>query len=172
MLHQPSARHPLKEKPTAVKKVLIVCDGSSLRDPQGQRRAGAAALLDYSGIRKIVGEYLGAATNQQAEIVAAAIGLEALKEPCAVEVMSDSEYLILTMRGDYRRKANHPFWERLDKAAARHQVTWTWIGGHTGHPLQEICDRAARLIARTGRADHVQLHDLLQRLTGTGTPGT
>lgn len=155
-----------------MKHVLIVCDGSSLRDSRGQRRAAAAALLDYRGKRRIVGEYLGSATNQQAEIVAAAIGLEALKEPCVVNVMSDSEYLILTMTGDYRRKANHSFWERLDKAAARHRVTWTWIGGHTGHPLQEICDRAARLIARTGRVDEEKLSDLLRRLATSDAPTT
>jgi ribonuclease HI len=151
----------LREK--VMKKVVIVCDGSSVRDAQGRPSAGAAALLDYAGKRKIVGEYLEGATNQQAEIVAAAIGLEALKKPCVVEVMSDSEYLIRTMKGEYRRKANHPFWERLDRAAARHRVTWRWIAGHTGHPLHDVCDRAARLIARGGRVDEQDLAALLDR---------
>lgn len=145
------------------KHVTVVCDGSSLNNQHGRRRAAAAAILVYKGARKLVGEYLGNATNQQAEIVAACIGLEALKEPCQVELVSDSEYLILTMKGEYRRKANHEFWERLDRAASRHQVTWTWTRGHAGHPLQEKCDQAARLIAAAGRVDEEKLALILSQ---------
>jgi ribonuclease HI len=145
-----------------MKEVLIVCDGSSLKvEGQNERRAAAVAILQYQGRQKIVGEYLGDATNQQAEVVAACIGLEALKEPCAVTLVSDSEYLIRTMTGEYKRKANHSFWTRLDHAAAPHQVTWTWTRGHAGHELQEKCDRAARRIARTGRVDPKELKKIL-----------
>ena len=67
-----------------MKDVTIVCDGSSLGNGRGAPRAAAVAVLGFKGIWKAVGEYLGAATNQQAEIAAAAIGLETLKQPCRV----------------------------------------------------------------------------------------
>ncbi|MCS6805966.1 MAG: RNase H family protein [Acidobacteriota bacterium] len=150
-------------KPSKLKQVVIVCDGSSLgNQTESQRRAAAVAILDYQGKRKILGEYLGAKTNQQAEIVAACLGLEALKQPCQVTVISDSEYLIHTMNGKYKRRSNHEYWLRLDRAAAPHRVTWTWTRGHAGHELQEKCDRAARLIAATGRVDPDQLQQILE----------
>lgn len=145
------------------KQVVIVCDGSSLNNQTaGQRRAAAVAILDYQGKRKILGEYLGAKTNQQAEIVAACLGLEALKQPCRVTVICDSAYVVQTMNGKYKRKTNHEYWSRLDKAAAPHEVTWSWTRGHAGHELQEKCDRAARLIAATGRVDSEQLQRILE----------
>lgn len=145
-----------------LKQVTLVCDGSSLKNQnQSQRRAAAVAILDYEGKRKIVGEYLGQMTNQQAEIIAACLGLEALKRPCRVKIISDSAYLVHTMNGLYKRKANHQFWARLDRAAAPHQVIWTWTRGHAGHDLQEKCDRAARRIARAGRVDPNELQQIL-----------
>jgi ribonuclease HI len=147
-----------------MKEVLLVCDGSSLKmEGQDERRAAAAAILQYRGATRIVGEYLGNATNQQAEVVAACVGLEALKEPCAVTVVSDSEYVIRTMNGEYKRKANHALWARLDRAAAPHRMTWTWTRGHAGHDLQEKCDQAARRIARTGRVDPKKLAAILDQ---------
>ncbi|MBI3950811.1 MAG: ribonuclease HI [Acidobacteria bacterium] len=149
-------------KRSKLKQVTLVCDGSSLSNQtESGRRAAAGAILDYQGKRKIIGEYLGPMTNQQAEIIAACLGLEALKQPCRVTIISDSEYLIHTMNGLYKRKANHEFWARLDRAAAPHQVTWTWTRGHAGHTLQEKCDRAARLIARTGRVNPGELQRIL-----------
>jgi ribonuclease HI len=145
-----------------MKQVMIVCDGSSLGNGRQGSRAGAAALLDYRDQRRLIGEYLGQATNQQAEIVAACIGLERLKEPCRVKVISDSQYVIKTMSGYFKRKANHEFWSRLDKAAAPHRVTWEWTRGHSGHELQEKCDEAARLIATTGAVDAQKLEEILQ----------
>jgi ribonuclease HI len=145
-----------------MKHVLIVCDGSSLGNGRGGSRAGAAALLDYRDQRRLIGEYLGEATNQQAEIVAACIGLEKLREPCRVKVISDSQYVIKTMSGYFKRKANHEFWGRLDKAAARHQVRWEWTRGHNGHELQEKCDEAARLIATSGTVDPEKLEEILR----------
>ena len=58
-----------------MKKVTIVCDGSSLGNGGANSRAAAVALLGFKGLWKGVGEYLGNATNQQAEIAAASIGL-------------------------------------------------------------------------------------------------
>jgi len=142
-----------------LKQVEIFCDGSSLGNGQDSSRAAAVALLGYKGIWRAVGEYLGRATNQQAEIVAAAVGLEALREPCDVKVFTDSRYVVETMCGRFRRKTNLPWWERLDRAAGRHKVHWEWTRGHVGHLLQEAADNAARRIAAVGRVDELILRD-------------
>lgn len=144
-----------------MKHVTIVCDGSSLGNGRGETRAAAVAVLEFRGLRKIVGAYLGNCTNQQAEIVAACLGLEALKEPCEVRLISDSQYVVQTMTGRFKRKANHEFWARLDKAAAPHRIKWEWTRGHAGHEVQEICDTAARTIAAQGRVDDAELAQLL-----------
>jgi ribonuclease HI len=142
-----------------MKKVTIVCDGSSLGNGRGQTRAAAVAVLGYRGLWKAVGEYLGNATNQQAEIAAAAIGLENLKEPCSVHLLSDSRYVVETMTGNFRRKTNHDWWQRLDKAAAKHKIAWEWTRGHAGHEIQEVADKTARKIALLGLADEALLDD-------------
>lgn len=144
-----------------MKQVTIVCDGSSLGNGRGNPRAAAVAVLGFKGIWKAVGAYLGNATNQQAEIAAAAIGLENLKEPCRVKVLSDSRYVVETMGGTWKRKTNHDWWERLDKAAGRHQIEWEWVKGHAGHEIQEIADKAAREIAAAGRVDNEMLEELI-----------
>ena len=145
-----------------MKQIIIVCDGSSLGNGSKSTRAGAVAILDFRGNRKIVGEFLGNSTNQQAEIVAACVGLEALKEPCQVEVISDSQYVIKTMNGLFKRKTNLDLWQRLDAAARPHRVVWTWTRGHAGHPIQEKCDEAARLIAASGSVNQHALDEILQ----------
>jgi ribonuclease HI len=141
-----------KQTPS-LKQVAIFCDGSSLGNGQQASRAAAVALLGYKGYWRAVGEFLGRATNQQAEIAAAAVGLESLKQPCSVSIFTDSRYVVETMNGRFRRKANLPWWERLDRAASAHQVHWEWTRGHAGHLLQEAADSAARRIAAAGRVD-------------------
>ena len=136
-----------------MKEVTIVCDGSSLGNGRGNPRAGAVALLGFKGLWKGVGEYLGAATNQQAEIAAAALGLENLKEPCSVTVMTDSRYVVETMSSGWKRKTNHTWWSRLDDAAKPHRVKFVWVKGHAGHDVQEVADKMARTIATAGGVD-------------------
>ena len=142
-----------KQTQKRLKEVTIFCDGSSLGNGQVGTRAAAVALLGYQGIWRAVGSYLGNATNQQAEVAAAALGLETLREKCQVHLFTDSRYVVETMSGRFRRKTNHEWWERLDKAASRHEVKWEWTRGHVGHVIQEAADRAARRIAALGRAD-------------------
>jgi ribonuclease HI len=142
-----------------MKHVTIVCDGSSLGNGRGNTRAAAVAVLGFKGIWKAVAEYLGNATNQQAEIAAAAIGLENLKQPCKVTVMTDSRYVVQTMAGNFRKKTNLIWWDRLEKAAAPHQIKWEWTKGHAGHEIQEIADKTARKIAALGRVDELVLED-------------
>jgi ribonuclease HI len=156
-----------ENKSTALKQVAIFCDGSSLGNGQAASRAAAVALLGYKGHWRAVGEYLGVATNQQAEIAAAAVGLESLRQPCKVKVFTDSRYVVETMTGRFRRKANLPWWERLDRAAAAHQVKWEWTRGHAGHLLQEAADDAARRIAAAGRVEESILRDAEEKVGTT-----
>jgi ribonuclease HI len=151
------------------KQVTIFCDGSSLGNGQASTRAAAAALLGYKGIWRAVGEYLGNATNQQAEIIAAALGLESLREPCQVHLHTDSRYVVETMSGRFRRKTNHEWWKRLDQAASRHEIVWQWTRGHVGHLIQEAADFAARSIADAGHVDESILRDAVDRV-GTTDP--
>lgn len=147
-----------------LKQVAIYCDGSSLGNGQAASRAAAVALLGYKGLWRAVGEYLGVATNQQAEIAAAAVGLESLKQPCEVNLFTDSKYVVETMNGRFRRKANLPWWARLDKAAAAHKVRWEWTRGHAGHLLQEAADSGARRIAAAGHVEESILRDLEEKI--------
>jgi ribonuclease HI len=143
----------------SLKSVTIVCDGSSLGNGQAATRAAAVALLGYRGVWRAVGSYLGTATNQQAEIAAATVGLAALSEPCRVKVITDSRYVVETMSGRFRRKSNPEWWERLDKAARTHKIEWEWAKGHAGHIVQEAADKAARRIAALERVDESILRD-------------
>jgi ribonuclease HI len=152
------------EQTTALKQVAIFCDGSSLGNGQLASRAAAVALLGYKGFWRAVGEYLGTATNQQAEIAAAAVGLESLTQPCVVNIFTDSRYVVETMNGRFRRKANLPWWQRLDRAAANHKVRWEWTRGHAGHLLQEAADSAARRIAAAGQVEESILRDAVDKI--------
>ena len=132
-------------------------------------RAACFALLGFKGVWRAVGAYLGQATNQQAEVAAAALGLESLREPCQVHLFTDSRYVVETMSGRYRRKTNHEWWQRLDKASAIHKVKWEWTRGHDGHVIQEAVDRGARKIATQGSVDEEILRAAVERV-GTMDP--
>lgn len=142
-----------------MKEVTIVCDGSSLGNGKGNPRAAAVALLGYKGFWRAFGIYLGNATNQQAEIAAATIGLEKLSEPCKVKVLSDSRYVVETMTGNFRKKTNLDWWAKLDKASQKHQITWQWVKGHAGHEIQEVVDDLARKTAELGRVDDIMFDE-------------
>ena len=147
-----------------MKEVTIVCDGSSLGNGKVNPRAAACAVLGYKGFWRGFCEYLGNATNQQAEIAAAEIGLRTLTEPCKVRVLSDSNYVVQTMLGNFRKKSNHEWWEKLDKAAEKHDITWEWVKGHSGHAVQEVADSMARTAAEMGRVDEVLLEEAVAEI--------
>jgi ribonuclease HI len=144
-------------------EIQITCDGSSLGNGQAAvTRAAGAALMTDSVHWRAVGSFLGSITNQQAEVTAAALALEALRFPSRVTIRSDSAYLVRTMRGEYQRRANYDYWRRLDLAAERHEVTWLWVRGHSGDPVQTLCDRAARSIAAAPSAKDLTLQTILR----------
>ena len=156
--------HPSSFIPHPLKEVTIVCDGSSLGNGKGNPRAAAAAVLGYKGLWRGFGEFLGSATNQQAEIAAATIGLKTLREPCKVRLLTDSRYVVETMTGNFRKKTNHEWWAKLDKAAAKHDIKWEWVKGHAGHEIQEVVDTLARKTAELGRVDETMFDELVAEI--------
>lgn len=96
---------------------------------------------------KLKASYLGALTNQKAEILACAVGLESLKQSCEVRMFSDSKYVVETMLGTNRMKSNREFWERLINACLGHKIEWNWVRGHNGNAFQETADRLSRAAA-------------------------
>ncbi|MEI4485149.1 ribonuclease HI [Frigidibacter sp. MR17.14] len=96
-------------------------------------------------------------TNNRMELLAAISALEALARPTTITVITDSAYVKNGVTGwihGWKRKGwrtadgkpvkNVDLWQRLDEAAARHNVTWEWIKGHAGHPENERADELAR----------------------------
>lgn len=113
-------------------------------------------VLRYRGrTRELLG-YEPATTNNRMEVMAAIRALEALRRPCKVRVITDSQYLqkgISEWISQWQRRGwktasgtlvkNMDLWQRLIEAERRHQVTWEWIRGHAGHPENEQADRLA-----------------------------
>ena len=96
-------------------------------------------------------------TNNRMELMAAISALEALKKPSKLTIVTDSNYVKdgITKwihgwkRNGWRSAAKKPvknaeLWQRLDEATHRHDITWEWIRGHTGHPENERADELAR----------------------------
>lgn len=135
----------------AVKQVTIYTDGSSRGNPGP---GGYGTLLVYRGRKKELSAGFAKTTNNRMEILAALAGLESLKEPCKVTVVSDSKYLVDAMskgwihgwkkkgwsRGPNKPLKNVDLWQRMAEAVGGHEVTWKWVKGHAGHPENERCD--------------------------------
>jgi ribonuclease HI len=96
-------------------------------------------------------------TNNRMELHAAIAALEALERPSEITVVTDSNYVKGGVTGwihgwkrngwrtaDGKPVKNEDLWRRLDAAAARHRVHWTWVKGHAGHPENERADALAR----------------------------
>ncbi len=100
-------------------------------------------------------------TNNRMELTAAIEGLRALKEPCEVEVVTDSEYVKngITQwihgwkRNGWKTSAKKPvvnqdLWMELDELVAQHKIRWTWTKGHADHEDNNRCDELATRAAR------------------------
>ena len=117
---------------------------------------GWGAVLVYGGHARELSGAEPVSTNNRMELTAAAAALEALNRPCRVILHTDSEYvrngITRWINGWVRRNwrnaagdpvANMDLWRRLLDAAARHQVDWRWIRGHSGDPMNERADALA-----------------------------
>ena len=156
-----------------MKEITIFTDGGCLGNPGP---GGWAVILQYGSQKKELSGGEPDTTNNRMELRAAIAGLASLKEPCSVTVYTDSQYVRRGIiewihkwkaRG-WMRTARAPvknadLWRELDAEATRHQVKWTWLKGHAGHPENERCDElAAAEIARirssggTGNSRHKQ----------------
>ncbi|MGB1737012.1 MAG: ribonuclease HI [Pseudomonadales bacterium] len=95
-------------------------------------------------------------TNNRMELRAAIEGLAALKRPSQVTVTTDSQYVRQGItqwiegwkRNQWRTSAKKPvknqdLWQLLDELTSRHEVTWEWVKGHSGHPDNELADALA-----------------------------
>jgi len=137
-----------------MKEVTIFTDGACSGNPGP---GGWAAILTYKGNELELAGGLPQTTNNQMELIAAIEGLRALKEPCIVNLYSDSKYLIDSIqkgwvynwqkngwrKADKKPALNRELWEDLLIQLDRHQVRFFWVKGHAGHPENERCDKLA-----------------------------
>ncbi len=118
----------------------IYTDGSCLGNPGP---GGWAAIVVSDGAERELTDGDAHTTNQRMEVMAAIKGLEAVPAGGAVTVHSDSLYVINTMTKGWKRKANVDLWPALDAVVGERTVTWEWVKGHAGHPMNERADRLA-----------------------------
>jgi ribonuclease HI len=118
----------------------------------------------YGAAKKELSEGYEKTTNNRMELLAVIRGLEALKEPCRVNLYSDSKYVVDAiekgwvvkwkqnswMRNKKERASNVDLWEQLLVMLAKHQVKFIWVKGHADNPWNERCDELARMAIQKG----------------------
>lgn len=151
--------------------VKIYTDASCARNGSMDSSAGCGAvLLDQNRLEiKLVANYLGNVTSQQAEVLACATALERLRRCCRVEVISDSKYVIDTMTGRNRMRSNRLLWTRLIEACYSHHVTWRWVKGHSGVLFRDVADRMARAVRLIHADISIEDLELLQGCLSNGS---
>ncbi|MCL2219081.1 MAG: ribonuclease HI [Chitinispirillia bacterium] len=137
-----------------MKTVYIYSDGACTGNPGP---GGYGAILRYNKAEKELSGGFADTTNNRMELMGVIVSLEALREPCEVIVITDSQYVVNGiekgwaakwkahgwMRNSRERAQNPDLWERLLNAMARHRVRFEWIRGHAGHRENERCDKLA-----------------------------
>ncbi|MGN1392662.1 MAG: ribonuclease HI [Succinivibrionaceae bacterium] len=140
-----------------MKEVTIYTDGSSLGNPGP---GGYGIILNYKQYEKELSQGFKYTTNNRMELLGAISGLEALKEPCKVTIITDSRYVIdgitkwiinwkKTKRLYSNNLLNNDLWKRLDELSQKHKITWKWVKGHNGHDQNERCDILAKKAAQS-----------------------
>ncbi|TIT51801.1 MAG: ribonuclease HI [Mesorhizobium sp.] len=148
------------------KRVEIFTDGACSGNPGP---GGWGAVLRFNGVTKELSGGEAATTNNRMELLAAISALNALKEPCAVDLYTDSNYVkdgIFSWIDGWKRNGwktaarqpvkNAELWQALDEARNRHQVIWHWVKGHAGHPENERADELARLGMAPFKKGHIK----------------
>ena len=133
--------------------VEIYTDGACRGNPGP---GGWGALLRTGDVERELCGGEAETTNNRMELLAAIEGLAALKRACSVALYTDSQYVrngITQWMAGWKRNGwktanrkpvkNKDLWQRLDAEAARHQISWHWVKGHSGHPENERADQLA-----------------------------
>lgn len=142
-----------------LKHVAIYTDGAASGNPGP---GGYGVILEFQGKRKELSGGYRRTTNNRMELLAAVVGLEALKERCEVTLYTDSAYLVNALNEGWAqrwrahgwmRNKNEPalnldLWERLLRLCEQHEVHFVGVKGHAGHPENERCDQLAQEAAR------------------------
>lgn len=140
-------------------KVTLYTDGACSGNPGTGGYGAILVHVDSNGIKheKEFSQGYQMTTNNQMELLAVIVGLEALKKPCEVKIVSDSKYVVDSIekgwldnwiaRG-WRKSDNKPvpnmeLWKRLIQAKKNHDIKLEWIKGHAGHEYNERCDALA-----------------------------
>ena len=137
-----------------MKRVQLFTDGACSGNPGP---GGWGAILRYNGVEKELSGGEANTTNNRMELSAVIYGLKALKEPCQVELYSDSQYVCNALKLGWAKKwrqngwmrnkkepaLNPELWEELLKLCEMHEVEINWVKGHAGHPENERCDKLA-----------------------------
>ena len=137
-----------------MKTVDIYTDGACKGNPGA---GGWSAILVFGGKEKELFGGERVTTNNRMELTAAIEGLKALKEPCRVNLYSDSQYLVNAInkgwleswknkgwrKADKSAVLNDDLWKTLDDLLCTHEVEFIWVRGHDGHEYNERCDELA-----------------------------
>ena len=136
-----------------MKDVIIYTDGACRGNPGP---GGWGALIKFDIAQKEIFGGQNNTTNNQMELSAAIEGLSTLKEPCNVELFTDSRYVMdgITQwiqnwkKNNWKTSSkkevkNKELWQKLDQLMSYHQVKWNWVKGHSGDPGNEVADLLA-----------------------------
>ena len=137
-----------------MKKVTVYTDGACSGNPGP---GGWGAILIYKEKKLELSGYEAHTTNNRMELLAPIEALSRLKEPCVVDVYSDSAYLTNAflqnwlgnwvrrgwIKSDKKPVENRDLWEELLKLAAIHKISWHKVKGHADNPLNNRCDELA-----------------------------
>ena len=139
---------------STMKTVTIYTDGACSGNPGP---GGWGAILMYGTFKKELSGGESHTTNNRMELTGVITALEALKEPCVVELYSDSKYVIDALqkgwakswkakgwiKADKKPALNPDLWERLLELCERHTVNLHWVKGHASNPYNNRCDELA-----------------------------
>ena len=133
--------------------VEMFTDGACRGNPG---KGGWGVLLRFGEAEKELYGSEAFTTNNQMELIAVIMGLEALKKSCRVAITTDSKYVLLGItewmpnwkNRNWKTASKKPvlnaeLWRRLDALVSHHDVSWKWVKGHSGHPENEIADQLA-----------------------------
>lgn len=145
----------VNNNPAKIKhKVIIYTDGACSGNPG---LGGWGAVLFYKEQMKEISGFSENTTNNQMELTAAIMALDKLKEPCEVDLYSDSAYLINAFNEDWITKwqlngfrnankkevANVDLWQQLIEFNNTHKITWIKVKGHADNKYNNRCDELA-----------------------------